>query len=79
MVPAAELEVVCGKDLPAGVSTECLSQCPWGLFLTASTPLPRIVPKWVTFEQPSCYGINVMLKIMRLLLSLQLRGQPKSI
>jgi hypothetical protein len=38
---AAAQGVICGGDPMAGVSMRCLPQCPWQLFLMASTPLPR--------------------------------------
>jgi hypothetical protein len=37
----------------AGVPTGCSSQCPVGVFVMSSTPLPRTIPKWVSFEQAS--------------------------
>jgi hypothetical protein len=43
--------VICSGDSPAGVSVACLPQCPWGLFLTVSAPLLRIIPERVSFEQ----------------------------
>jgi hypothetical protein len=41
------------RDLQAGASMEWISQCPWSLFLMASTPSPRTIPKHVSFEQSS--------------------------
>jgi hypothetical protein len=41
VVPAAVEVVLCRGDPSAGVSMGCLPQHPWGLFLMASTPLPR--------------------------------------
>jgi hypothetical protein len=54
VVPAAVQGILCGEDLTAGASMVWLPQCPWGLFLMASTPSPRTVPKRVSFEQPLC-------------------------
>jgi hypothetical protein len=37
MISAAAKGLVCRRDLSAGASMECLSQCPWGLFLDGCT------------------------------------------
>lgn len=51
VTPAAGQAILCRGDLSAGASRGWISQCPWGLFLTASTPSPRTIPKHVSFEQ----------------------------
>jgi hypothetical protein len=57
MILAAAQGIFCGGDPSAGASMECLLQHPWGLFLTACTPLPRTVSKLVSFEQPSYFKL----------------------
>jgi hypothetical protein len=47
----AAQQVVCREFPSAPESMGCLHQHPCGPFLMASTPLSRIVPKWVSFEQ----------------------------
>ena len=37
----------CGGHRSAGVSTGCLPQRPWGLFLMSPTPSPRTILEWV--------------------------------
>jgi hypothetical protein len=44
----------------AGTPVVCLPQHPWGLFLTASTPLPRTIPEWVSSEQASYLTVESM-------------------
>jgi hypothetical protein len=51
MVTASDQGVICGGDPLAGASMICLPQHPLELFLMASTPLPRTLSKWVSFEK----------------------------
>jgi hypothetical protein len=43
VVLAASVEDLSEENPSAGAAIGFLPQCPWGLFLTASTPLPRTV------------------------------------
>jgi hypothetical protein len=49
--------LLCRGDPLASLSMGCLLQCPWGLFLTASTSLHRKIPKCVSFEQSWYIGL----------------------
>lgn len=51
VVPAEGQETFHGGDLSAGASKRWISQCPLALFLMASTPSCRTIPKHVSFEQ----------------------------
>jgi hypothetical protein len=52
VIPAVVQRTLCKGAPSAGVSIGCLPQCPQGLFLTASTSLPRTIPTQVSFKEP---------------------------
>ena len=52
----------CGGHRSAGVSTGCLPQRPWGLFLMSPTPSPRTILQWVIPGfRPDVNEISVLL------------------